>query len=653
MNNETNKLPENTWDYFWLLWPEKTAQQKQRWLIFFMVVLVLWITGSFVAYQTMDGIQIMKNGSSRLLGAAFVGGWGWVWWALETLGAIQENAQQPSLSWILFFLAGPGVIGGIGYLLFQPGDKAWFQERLNEARSASQGRLKAQEAAEKLGMEVGVPSAQVQVETPKPAVKVIGLDYHHGEGHMMVIGPTGCGKGLHLTETLLTWPGAVCVIDPKAEQFVRTARYRQRQFNSPVYRLPGHQVDLARLYGQFTDDDEVAELHHHWLRPWQSNNPIFAQKCLDLFKAAFIYARHHHLPPLQVLLDAAANDPRLVLADLETVPEAKRHVRIFTNGTAPADLADDRFATSAYGTFTTMLSKYQKHFATMVPAGSMNNLPLTWVEEKASLYITYTLQDLHGAGGVVAAVLAGLMRQQMRSNRRERLLVAIDELPAVGLENIGNYLATVRGYGITLLLYAQAVSQLEQIYGRDGHQAILANCMAQVWYPPSEVTTARLMSELFGDTMRPRYSQSSSTPTYTGNSPTPATRQLVGNQGWNQSWNREAVLNHNEMMSLAKGQVLVQLKADRLYRLIAQRLNPVPRFASLEHPPKTPEFRSRLREYTVGQTRPQPQATAAPWLPDVPGNAQGKTGDPSATTNPLPTEPSQDDKAGIEQGILG
>ncbi|MEI2607243.1 MAG: hypothetical protein V9G20_01295 [Candidatus Promineifilaceae bacterium] len=113
------------------------------------------------------------------------------------------------------------------------------------------------------------------------------------------------------------------------------------------------------------------------------------------------------------------------------------------------------------------------------------------------------------------------------------------------------------------------------------------------------------MSELFGDTMRPHYSQSSSTPTYTGTAPTPNTRQLVGNQGWNQSWNREAVLNHNEMMSLAKGQVLVQLKADRLYRLIAERLNPIPRFASLEHPPKTPEFRSRPREYTVGQTRPQ------------------------------------------------
>lgn len=76
MNNETNKLPENTWDYFWLMWPEKTAQQKQRWLIFFAVAIFLWLTGSFIAYQTMDGIQIMKNGSSRLLGAAFVGGWG-------------------------------------------------------------------------------------------------------------------------------------------------------------------------------------------------------------------------------------------------------------------------------------------------------------------------------------------------------------------------------------------------------------------------------------------------------------------------------------------------------------------------------------------------------------------------------------------------
>lgn len=649
MNNESGKLPENSWEYFWLMWPEKTAQQKRRWLIFSGMVLLLWLVGSIAAYQSVGGIVAMKSTGSRLLGAGFVGGWGVVWWVLKGLGAIQDSPQQPNLAWILFFLAGPGMVAGLGYLLFQPGDKAWFQERLNEARSASQGRLKAQEAAAKLGVEIGVPAALVTVETPKAEVRMIGLDYQRGEGHLIVLGPTGCGKGLHLTETLLTWPGAVCVIDPKAEQFVRTAQYRQRQFNSPVYRLPGHQVDLAQLYGQFRDEDEVAELHHHWLRPWQSNNPIFAQKCLDLFKAAFIYARYHHLPPLQVLLDAAANDPRLVLADLEAVPEAKRHVRLFTNGTPPKQLSDDRFATSAYGTFTTMLGKYQKHFPTIVPEGSLNRLPLNWVERKGSLYITYTLQDLHGAGGVVAAVLAGLMRHQMRTNRQERLLVAVDELPAVGLENIGNYLATVRGYGITLLLYAQAVSQLEQVYGRDGYRAILANCLAQVWYPPSEVTTARLMSELFGDTMRPRYSQSSSTPTYSGGTPAPEVRQLVQNSGWSQSWNREAVLNHNEMMSLGDGQVLVQLKADRLYRLIAQRLNPIPRFASLERPPKTPDFRSRPRSYTVGLPRTQPQVNPTRSSSSFPVETTGETAPTTDAGNDIATSGTED----IEEGIIG
>ena len=51
----------------------------------------------------------------------------------------------------------------------------------------------------------------------------------------------------------------------------------------------------------------------------------------------------------------------------------------------------------------------------------------------------------------------------MRQQTKERLLVAIDELPAVGLKNIADYLATCGGYGITLLLYVQSIAQLKEL----------------------------------------------------------------------------------------------------------------------------------------------------------------------------------------------
>ena len=45
------------------------------------------------------------------------------------------------------------------------------------------------------------------------------------------------------------------------------------------------------------------------------------------------------------------------------------------------------------------------------------------------------------------------------------VLFAIDEMPTVGLPNLPGYLATVGGSGITMLLYAQALPQIEDVYG--------------------------------------------------------------------------------------------------------------------------------------------------------------------------------------------
>jgi type IV secretory pathway TraG/TraD family ATPase VirD4 len=79
--------------------------------------------------------------------------------------------------------------------------------------------------------------------------------------------------------------------------------------------------------------------------------------------------------------------------------------------------------------------------------------------EKSTLYITYSLNELEGVGGVVSAILAGLMRDHMASGHKWRLLVAIDEMAAVRMRHLDTYLATVGGFGITMLLYAQSMSQ--------------------------------------------------------------------------------------------------------------------------------------------------------------------------------------------------
>ncbi len=195
----------------------------------------------------------------------------------------------------------------------------------------------------------------------------------------------------------------------------------------------------AAYYRQLLDRDDIAELHPHLMRPWESRETIFAEKAMSLFTAAGLYGQDKERDPIRVLANLAESDAAEALAGLESVPAARRHVRDFTNGASPEAYREDRFVTSAFGNFTTRLATYQKHIGTIAPPDPHSHLVIDpdWVRQNGTVYITYSLQDLKGVGGVVAAVIAAMLRHHMRQNSKERLLVAIDELPAVGFETSG------------------------------------------------------------------------------------------------------------------------------------------------------------------------------------------------------------------------
>jgi type IV secretory pathway TraG/TraD family ATPase VirD4 len=118
--------------------------------------------------------------------------------------------------------------------------------------------------------------------------------------------------------------------------------------------------------------------------------------------------------------------------------------------------------------------------------------------DNASIYLTYPLQSQNAVGPLAAALVAGLVRQLLANPPGKRVLFAIDEMPTVGLPNLTSYLATVGGAGITLVLYAQAVPQIEDVYGHEAALSILSNCTSQLFFPPREPHTAELISRAFG-----------------------------------------------------------------------------------------------------------------------------------------------------------
>lgn len=436
-----------------------------------------------------------------------------------------------------------------------------------------QGRLTAKEC-EKAGLVLdgeGLPLASLEKKESQRRKQKLGKPSGRLEGHALIVGPTRSGKGMHLTELLYSSDYAMIVVDPKGEQYQRTAGYRAAHFG-PVYTLPGNSLDLSTYY-QLAHNDHLTELHFHLMKPWADSQTIFAEKTKFLFQAAGAYAQDHRLNPIQVLLDAANTAPAVSLGALASSDYDA--IMNFTNGDEVDKL--DKFAASSWGSFSTRMFDYQQHWHTLTQGNSFGSIPVDWAKQKGTIYITYPFDALKGVGGAVSATIAALMRYQKLNELKDPIICAVDELPAVGLRNVDEYLATVGGYNISMVLYVQTYAQLSKVYGERAAETILSNCLHQVWYPPADMITAKHMSEIYGTKLHPRASFNQME----------REKRIIPDLGMKESGrgislDYRPALAPEEMMALNKDEVIVQI--DRQYVTRAYRLWPVPKFKSIEPP---------------------------------------------------------------------
>lgn len=656
---------------------------KRVLLTFLGVFSSVWLSGALLTPSIVAGIERLPP-LMRVAAALCFGGFAWPWLLLERNGSIVESVQRPHLLWIPLAAVLPGIVGLAIWLLSQEVDPVIQMKRRIRELDRSQGHISADELAKMSAVDRGVPLAIV---TTRKGKKVrVGLEIE-SEGHICSFAPTGRGKSLHLTDVLLSYPGAALVVDPKGEMLRRTAATRSNW--GPIYRFPGHEICLADYYDRLLDRDSVSALHEQLVRPWQDRERVFADKSLSLFTAAGLYAEAKGLDPLRVLLDLAESDPVQALAGLEQVPAARRHVRIFTNGATPDGFQDDRFATSAFGTFTTRLSLYQKHVDTIAPPQERGNydrrrlLDPDWIRRRGTIYLNYDLPSMAGAGGVVAAIIAGIARQHVREQKQldpggrppleRRALFAVDELAHVGIGQLNTYLTTVRSAGIMFLLYIQNVKQLDALYGTSGTEILIDSCDHQLWYPPNLHQMGERQSVLYGKTFRPMPTHSASQGMRSHrNADGQATTQTSTQQGASTVWREAPHLTAAQFVALPRDQVLVKVMAKRdasrrrrdappgepkdpgsSYVFIGQRLNPIDLLDSLPGPEllHLPVPRSGERAYIDWTAATEERQTGSP--PAKPPQTDGAA--PAGATGPSPGARADEgtDGAGAADGEDG
>lgn len=573
-----------------------------------LILLSFWLLSTLIGYflhpyiQTVTGWQRFAFATQTLSVAA-------LWFMVESVyHAVLSGASRfTPAQFQQLFLSSSVALWLLPMLLYQ----FWLSRPANYRKASrfeqmrhrlTQNILEPAEVGELLPLaEDGLPLAEVKKKRNESQLVGIKATRSNNpdaasfiEGHAFVCGPTRSGKSMHLTETLLRYPHAALVVDPKSEQFERTAAYRQQHIG-PVYRLPGHTLDLSDYY-DLSNKDDNHELHQHILRPQDDHQPIFAEKAVTIFSAAYHYAKAHDLNPFRVLLDAASGDPKAALnAWLEIAPE---EVLAFTMGDKPDKL--DRFGKSAYGTLHTRMDSYQQHWQTITTSGTAMSIPLNWVDQKATIYLTYNFNQLDGVGELMAAIMAGLLRYQIKQDSQIPFLAAIDELPAVGLSNIVRYLSHIGGFGCTLLLYAQTYSQLIDRYGRNGAQTILSNCQYQIWHPPNDSETARQMSDLLGTRLHLQTSRNQSRRKERFEIDAGMKGISVGEQ-----LHQKPMLSPSEIAALPQDKVLVRTPyGNSRIRFIANRIWPVAKLKTL--PQMT------VLETAMPENRPKPHWLSTP-----------------------------------------
>lgn len=187
---------QTNFDYWRELWREKTPEGRRRYVILLVIYLCLLLVGSYLAATEMAAVMAIKM-PERILAAVMVGPFGVVWAVLEETGHIVENPGQPGPGWVLAFLAHLGAWVAAGYFGMQPVNQANLNKRAIAQHQERQGQLPAEEAAELLPIQVGVPYVTVKDKAQKRAT--VGLDYARGQGHVLVTAPTRGGKVRRVT----------------------------------------------------------------------------------------------------------------------------------------------------------------------------------------------------------------------------------------------------------------------------------------------------------------------------------------------------------------------------------------------------------------------------------------------------------------------
>lgn len=338
---------------------------------------------------------------------------------------------------------------------------------------------------------------------------------HDGPEHVLCFAPTRSGKGVGLVvPTLLTWPASAIVHDIKGENWTLTAGFRAKHgrvllFDPTNARSSPYNPLLEVRQGEWEvrDVQNIADIlvdpegsldkRNHWEKTSHSLlvgailHVLYAEKDKTLAGVANFLSDPRR--PVEATLRAMMDTPHL--------GEAGVHPVIASSARELLNKSENE-RSGVLSTAMSFLGLYRDPVvARVTDRCDWRIADLVGSRQPVTLYLVVPPSDINRTKPLIRLILNQIGRRLTEelttSGKRHRLLLMLDEFPALGrLDFFESALAFMAGYGLKGFLIAQSLNQIERAYGPNN--AILDNCHVRVSFATNDERTAKRVSDALG-----------------------------------------------------------------------------------------------------------------------------------------------------------
>jgi type IV secretion system protein VirD4 len=339
--------------------------------------------------------------------------------------------------------------------------------------------------------------------------------HHDGPEHVLCFAPTRSGKGVGLVvPSLLTWPGSAIVHDIKGENWTLTAGFRARHgrvllfdptnaasaaYNPllEVRRGEWEVRDVQNIADILVDPEGSLERRNHWEKTSHS-----------LLVGAILHVLYAERDKTLAGVAACLSDPRrpieATLRAMMTTPhlgEAGPHPVVASAARELLNKSENE-RSGVLSTAISFLGLYRDPVVARVTRRcDWRIVDLIVGDRPATLYLVVPPSDISRTKPLVRLLLNQIGRRLTEElhgkNRRHRVLLMLDEFPALGrLDFFESALAFMAGYDLKGFLIAHSLNQIEKAYGPNN--SILDNCHVRVCFATNDERTAKRVSDALG-----------------------------------------------------------------------------------------------------------------------------------------------------------